>query len=95
MKTVADVRTDFYAEAGRFPKSEDDFEAQKELFRKWRDDPRFEPYWFVLDALLNRSFDQVRKWAGIQAQLPVENYDYDATRKQDEADLEDAHRRRS
>ena len=93
MKTVPDVRNEFYAEAARLTETEEDFEAQKALFREWRNDPRFEPYWFVLDALLNRSFDHVRKWAAIQAQLPLENYDYEAIRKQEACDREDARRR--
>lgn len=93
MKTDPGVRSEFYAEASRLPESEVDFEAQKALFRKWRNDPRFEPYWSVLDALLNRSFDHVRKWAAIQAQLPLEDYDYEAIHKQNACDLEDARRR--
>lgn len=93
MKTVPEVRREFYAEAARLPETEKDFEAQKVLFRRWRDDPRFQPYWSVLDALLIRSFDHVRKWAAIQAQLPLENYDYEAIEKQEACDLEDARRR--
>jgi len=93
MKAVPEVRSEFYAEAARLPETEDAFEAQKALFRSWRNDPRFGPYWSVLDALLNRTFDQVRKWAAIQAQLPLEDYDYDAIRAQEACDLEDARRR--
>ena len=93
MKAVPEVRSEFYAEAARLPETEHEFEAQKELFRRWRKEPRFEPYWSVLDALLNRSFEQVRKWAAIQAQLPLEDYDYEAIEKQNACDLEDARRR--
>lgn len=93
MRVVPEVRSEFYAEAARLPETEEAFEAQKAIFRTWRSDPRFEPYWSVLDALLNRSFDHVRKWAAIQAQLPLEDYDYETIRKQQACDLEDARRR--
>lgn len=90
---VPEVRDEFYAEAARLPESEEAFEAQKALFRNWRSDPRFEPYWSVLDALLARSFEQVRTWAAIAAQFPLEDYDYDALGDQNACDLEDARRR--
>jgi hypothetical protein len=93
MNTVPEVRDEFYAEAAQLPKTEEAFEAQKAIFRTWRSDPRFEPYWFVLDELLSRTFDHVRKWAAIQAQLPLEDYDYEAIKKQEACDLEDARRR--
>jgi hypothetical protein len=86
------VRDEFYAEAARLPETEEAFEAQKALFRTWRSDPRFEPYWLVLDEMLGRTFDHVRKWAAIQAQLPLVDYDYDAIRDQHACDLEDARR---
>ena len=93
MTSTPEVRNEFYAEAARLPETEEDFEAQKTLFREWRNDPRFEPYWPVLDALVNRKFEHVRKWAVIQAQLPLDDYDYDAIRDQEACDLEDARRR--
>jgi hypothetical protein len=46
----------------------------------------------VLDQLLARSFDHLRKWATIQEQLPLDNYDYDALRQQEACDREDAAR---
>ena len=76
------VRYEFYVEAGRLPQTEEAFEAQKAIFRTWRGDRRFQPYWLVLDDLLRRTFDQVRKWA-IEAQLPLDDYDCDAIRDQD------------
>jgi hypothetical protein len=88
-----EIRSEFYGEASRFPETEEDLHAQKAIFQKWRNDPRFEPYWSVLDALLDRSFDQVRKWAAIQAFLPLDDYDYSAARAQEACDLEDAQRR--
>jgi hypothetical protein len=81
------VRDEFWAEAARFPDTEETFEAQKTIFRRWRSDGRFEPYWFVLDELLNRTFDRARQWAALQAQLPLDDYDYDAIREQDACDL--------
>lgn len=92
MKVIPEVRDQFYTEAVRLPETEEDFEAQKAIFRTWRSDPRFEPYWFVLDELLNRTFDHVRKWAALQAQLPLEDYDYESIQKQEQCDLADARR---
>lgn len=93
MKPVPEIRPEFYAEAARLPETEADFQAQQAVFRRWRDDSRFEPYWSVLDALLSRTFNQVRKWAAIQAQLPLDDYDYRAIDAQEACDLEDASRR--
>ncbi len=95
MKPVPGVRSDFYAEASRLPKTKQDFQSQLLVFQNWRKDKRFEAYWFVLDALLNRTFDHVRKWTAIQAQLPLDDYDYDAVGRQEACDLEDARRRSS
>lgn len=90
-----EVREEFYAEAARLPETEEAFRTQKALFQKWRKDPRFEPYWSILDQLLARSFEQVRKWADITAQFPLEDYDYEALHDQNVADLEDARRQMS
>ncbi len=95
MKAVPAVRSEFYAEASRLPKTKQDFQTQKAVFQSWRNDARFQAYWFVLDALLNRTFDHVRRWTDIQAQLPLEDYDYHAVRHQEACDLEDARRRSS
>jgi len=90
---VPAVRDEFWAEAARFPETEEELEAQKVLFRTWRSDPRFEPYWQVLDAFIETDLATVQKWDAIRAQLPVEDYDYDARRAQEECDMEDAQRR--
>jgi hypothetical protein len=87
------VRDEFWAEAARLPETQEAFEAQRATFRTWRNDPRFEPYWPLLDELSARAFDHARKWAAIQAQLPLDDYDYDAIRHQDACDMEDARRR--
>ena len=87
---VPAVRDEFYAEAARLPESEEAFDAQKAIFRTWRDDPRFEPYWPVLDSLISRDLATVRKWAAIRSELPLEDYDYDAIRAQDECGLAEA-----
>ena len=80
MKLVPEVRSEFYAEAARSPETAEQFEAQKTLFPAWRGDVRFQSYWSVLDALLSQTFDQVCKWAAIQAELPLQDYDHDAVR---------------
>jgi hypothetical protein len=89
---VPEVRDEFWAEAARLPKDLEAFEAQKALFRAWRADPRFEPYWAVLDELLDRPFEQVRKWAAAaQAAGALKDYDFEAWRRQREYDLQHAH----
>lgn len=90
-----EVREEFYAETARLPETEEAFQAQKALFQQWRKDPRFEPYWSLLDQLLARSFAQVRKWAVIAAQFPLQDYDDNALRDQNACDLEDARRQMS
>ncbi len=89
------VRDEFYAEAARLPETEHDLEVQRAVFRSWRCDPRFEPYWKLLDSLIARDLATVRKWAAIRSQLPLENYDYDALPAQEACDLEDARRQMS
>jgi hypothetical protein len=87
------VRDQFWAEASRFPETEEELEAQKVIFRAWRSDPRFDAYWQVLDGFIETDLATVRKWAGIRAQFPLADYDYDPLRAQEECDMEDAHRR--
>ena len=87
-----EVRDEFYAEAALLPETVEAFEAQKAIFRHWRNAPRFEPYWPLLDQMLARSFEHVQKWAAVNAQFPLEEYDYDAIRDQKVCDLEDARR---
>lgn len=89
-----DVRDQFYAEGGRFPETEPEFEAQKEIFRAWRADPRFEVYWPLLDRMIERDFATVLKWANIQKGLrDLKDYDYDAIRDMDACDVQDQRRR--
>jgi hypothetical protein len=86
-----EVSDQFYAELARLPDTEGAFEAQKAIFRQWRNDPRFEAYWFVLDQALTRSLEQVRQWAVAIAALPeLEGYDFDAYKKQREFDSQHA-----
>jgi len=81
------VRDVFWTEVRRLPDSPEAFESQKSVFRKWRGDPGFQPYWAVLDELLKRNFDTVRKWAAaFDAVTDLKGYDYDAWRKQRECD---------
>jgi hypothetical protein len=87
------VRDEFWAEAVKMPETEEALERQRAVFRKWRSDPRFEVYWSTIDHMLERTFEQIRSWAAIAAQFPLEDYDYDALRAMDEADMEDARRR--
>jgi hypothetical protein len=87
----ADVRDEFYAEAACLPESEEAFEKQKTLLRTWRNDPRFETYWPLLNQMLERSFEHVRKWASAMAAVAnLEGYDFDAYRKQREFDRQHA-----
>jgi hypothetical protein len=90
------VRDEFYAEATRFPDTEAAFEAQKDTFRAWRADPRFEPYWPMLDRLIARDFATARHWAEVlDAVRNLRDYDYDAIRDQDACDVQDQRRQRS
>jgi hypothetical protein len=85
------ISDEFYAELARLPETVEAYEAQKTIFRTWRSDPRFEPYWQVLDHALDRTFEQVQKWIKAIAALPeLEGYDFDAHRAQSECDLRHA-----
>lgn len=91
MTTIPDVRDEFYAEAARLPETAEALEAQKAIFRTWRNDPLFEPYWYVLDELLSRTLDHVRKWrAAAEAVRGLTDYDFEAWRKQREYDVKHA-----
>jgi len=90
---VPPVRDEFWAEASRVPETEEELEAQKVIFRAWRCDPRFEPYWQVLDGFIETDLAHIRKWVAIESLLPIEDYDDDARRAQEECDMEDAQRR--
>lgn len=86
-----EVSDEFYAELGRLPETVGAYEAQKAIFRQWRSDPRFEPYWAVLDNALARTFEEVRKWIEARAAVAdLEGYDFDAYRKQREYDQQHA-----
>jgi|ERR1022692_4327251 hypothetical protein len=88
---VPEVRDEFYAELARLPETEEAYELQKVIFRQWRNDPRFEPYWVVLDHALVRSFEEVRKWAEARAAVAdLDGYDFDAYKKQREYDQQHA-----
>jgi hypothetical protein len=86
-----EVRDEFWPEAGRLPESEEALDAQKARFRDWRSDPRFRPYWAMLDGLLARDLATVRKWsAAAEAVRDLQDCDSDAWRQQREYDLKHA-----
>ena len=86
-----EVRDEFYAEGARLPDTKEAYEAQRAIFRKWRSDPRFEVYWPLLDQMLARSFEHVRKWAEARAAVAdLEGYDFDAYKRQREYDRQHA-----
>ena len=43
------VRDEFWAEFSRLPDTQERLDAQKAIFRRWRDDPQFQAYWPVID----------------------------------------------
>jgi hypothetical protein len=88
---LPEVRDEFYAELGRLPETVEAYEAQLVIFRKWRKDPRFQPYWGVLDHALVRTFEEMRKWIEARAAVAdLEGYDFEAYRKQREYDQQHA-----
>jgi hypothetical protein len=92
---TASARDQFYAEAARFPGTEAEFAAQKELYRRWRADSAFEPYWQLLDRLLAHDFADMQKSRALADAArrirEAGTYDFDAVRDQDECDLRHAH----
>ena len=89
---MTEVRDEFWALLARLPETESEFEAQRATLRQWRADPRFEAYWKTIDSLLDTDFEHVRTMAALSAQFPLEDYDYDALRVMDEADMEETRR---
>lgn len=88
---VPEVRDEFYAEGARLPETVEAYEAQKKIFCKWRTDPRFEVYWPLLDQMLARSFEHVKKWAAARAAVAdLEGYDFDAYKRLREYDAQHA-----
>ncbi len=88
------IRDQFWAKAGHLPDSEAEWAEQQETFRSWRGEPRFEPYWPIIDRLLAVDFAATRRWAAAaQAaqELRESGYDFDAWRQQREYDLMHAH----
>jgi len=88
------ISAEFYSIAGHIPDSEAEWAEQQAIFRRWRVDARFEPYWSILDGLLAKDFAATRPWA-VAAQAATElresSYDFDAWREQRAYDLKHAH----
>jgi len=77
----------FYETAGRIPQTEAEWQSRREALRTWRTDPRFEPYWPVIDHMLAADFAAARRWAAAaEAIRGLTDYDFDAWREQREFD---------
>ena len=96
VRSDMDPRTsaEFYARAGHIPDSAAEWAEQHEMFRCWRADSRFEPYWKVLDGLLAKDFAATRPWAAAARaaqELRESGYDFEAWRAQRDYDQKHAH----
>ncbi len=80
------VRETFYAAVSRIPETEAEWESRRKTLRTWRADPRFEPYWPVIDDMLTVDFASARRWTAAPKPRGLTNYDFDAWREQREHD---------
>jgi hypothetical protein len=86
------VREAFYDLIGQVPQSEAAWAERQATLKSWRADPRFEPYWPTIDHILTDDFASFRRRAAALKNVgPLEDYDYDAWRKQRDYDLKHAH----
>jgi hypothetical protein len=86
----AATQTEFYARAGHIPDSAAEWAEQQAVFRRWRTEARFEPYWALLDGLLAKDFAATRPWAAAAhaaRELRETGYDFDACREQRDYDV--------
>jgi hypothetical protein len=89
------ARERFYHLISQAPESEAAWADRQATLRGWRSDPRFEPYWPSIDHMLTDDFDSFRHraaamQAAMEAARGLEDYDFDAWRRQREYDLKHA-----
>ena len=88
------LRDEFYEAVARIPETESDWDDQRKTFRVWRDDPRFEAYFPLLEHLLSTDFAATRRWPSLTKSLQdlrdLEGYDFDAWKQQREFDYQHA-----
>jgi hypothetical protein len=85
------VREMFYHLIGQVPESEAAWDERQATLRSWRTDSRFEPYWPTIDHILTDDFASFRRRvAALKDVGPLEDYDYDAWRRQRDYDLKHA-----
>ena len=76
----------FYEAVGRIPETEADWQNRRETLAAWRADPRFEPYWPVIDHMLTTDFASAQRGRAAEAARGLSDYDFDAWRQQRECD---------
>ena len=90
------AREEFYHLIGQVPESEAAWEQRQATLRAWRAQPRFEPFWPSINHMLADDFASFRRRAvamkeAAEAADALEDYDFDAWRKQREYDLKHAY----
>lgn len=85
------TREEFYELLEQVPETEDAWARRQATLGGWRADPRFEPYWAVIDQMLTVDFTSFRRKAAAGAVGELEGYDYDAWREQRDYDVKHAH----
>ena len=84
----ADVKKEFWDFASNLPETENQFLARQEVYKQWRNDPRFREFWFTIDHELKRDWkDWQERAAAIEATAGLQDYDFDAVPQMDAADL--------
>lgn len=85
-----ETRKEFWDVFSQVPGTEAEFEAQRETFRKWRTDPRFQVYWPTLGHALETNYTDFRlKADALTKTWGLLDYDHQAQLDQDACDIED------
>jgi hypothetical protein len=89
-----EAKKEFWGLLSREAKTEDDYEEMHETLRKWRQEPRFQPYWRTIDQALECAYEDYRKKIAVLAQAwGLKDYDYQAQIDQDACDVWDQEER--
>jgi hypothetical protein len=88
-------RDEFYDLLDRSPRSPSEWDERQARLRLWRADVRFEAYWASIDEMLTDTFPEYQRRSAvfqtaIASASALEDYDFDAWRRQREYDRQHA-----
>jgi hypothetical protein len=91
MSPDATTRDSFYGLIQQVPVTEEDWTKRLHTLRTRRTDARFEPYWSAIDQMLTVDFRSYQRMAAALDDFAgLEDYDFEAVRRQRAYDLQHA-----